>query len=216
LWPQSGRDQLTAQLIKRSKKAMSNISKHSGLALLLLDIVLMNDAAAGGHQFVQRFGDSAIQRFNSRMNDSAIQRFDSHMRNSTVQRFESRMLKSPVQGFNSQMLNSAIQRFNSQMMNSPAQRPWGPWNGLRFFQLGFYPMYVPMRLLVPATVEEIETPPEEHVSRSTRPPQFISLRCGIFTEMTVGDSEVLSEKEEVPCDHSEEDRPVIPNEELEK
>jgi hypothetical protein len=181
---------------------MSNISKHSGLALLFLGIVFVNDAAAGRHQPVQRFGDSAIQRFNSRMNDSAIQRFDSHMRNSTVQRFESRMLRSPVQDFNSQMLNSVIQRFNSQMMNSPAQRVWGPWNGLRFFQLGFYPMYVPMPLLVPATAEEIEPSPEEHVSQFIPPPQFISMRCGMFTEMTIGDSEILSEKEEAPCDNT--------------
>jgi hypothetical protein len=139
------------------------------------------------------------------MNDSVIQRFGSRMRNSTVQRFESRMLRSPVQDFNSQMPNSVIQRFNSQMMNSPAQRVWGPWNGLRFFQLGFYPMYVPMRLLVPATAEEIETSPEEHVSRFIPPPQFISLLCGIFTEMTIGESEILSEKEEAPCDSPEKD-----------
>ena len=182
---------------------MSNISNHSSLALLFLGIVFVNDAAATGHQFIQRFGDSPIQRFNSRMNDSAIQRFDSRMRNSMVQRFESRMLRSPVQDFNSQMLNSAIQRFHSQMMNSPAQRVWGPWNGLRFFQLGFYPMYVPMPLLVRATAEEIEIPPEEHVSRFIPPPQFISLRCGIFTEMTIGESEILSEKEEAPCTTTE-------------
>ncbi len=172
----------------------------SGLAPLFLGIVFMNDAAAGGHLFIPRFGDSAIQGFNSRMNDSVIQRFDSRMRNSTVQRFESRMLRSPVQDFNSQMPNSAIQRFNSQMMNSPAQRVWGPWNGLRFFQLGFDSMYGPMRLWVPTTAEKVETPPEEHVSRVIPPPQFISLRCGIFTEMTIGDSEILSEKEAAPCD----------------
>ena len=182
---------------------MSNSYKSSGLAVLFLGLVVMNDAAAGGHQFVQRFGDSAIQRFNSRMNDSAIQRFDSRMRNSMVQRFESRMLRSPVQDFNSQMLNSAIQHFNSRMMNSPAQTVWGPWKALSFFQLRFYPIYVPMRLSVPATVEEIETP-SEPVSRPIAPPQFISIRCGVFTEMTIGESEILSEKEEAPCDNSDE------------
>ena len=179
---------------------MPNIFKHSGLALLFLGTVFINDAVAGGHQFAQRFGDSAIQRFNSRMSDSAIQRFDSRMRNSMVQRFESRMQRSPVQDFNSQMLNSAIQRFHSRMMNSPAQTVWGPWNALRFFQLRLYPIYVPMRLSVPITVKEMETPPEP-VSRPTAPPQFISLRCGVFTEITVGDSEILSEKEEAPCDN---------------
>lgn len=184
---------------------MSSIPKHSGLALLFLGIVFVIDAAATGHQFIQQFGDSPIQRFNSRMHDSAIQRFDTRMRNSMVQRFESTMVRSPVQDFNSQMLNSAIQRFNSQMMNSPAQRVWGPWNSLRFFQLGFYQMYVPMPLLVPATAEEIETSPEEQVSRFIPPPQFISLRCGIFTEMTIGESEILSEKEEAPCDSPEKD-----------
>src|SRR6476620_8472586 len=122
-----------------------NLRLSSGLTLLFLGIVV-NDAVAGGHQFVQRFGDSAIQGFNSRMNDSAIQRFDSQMRNSMVQRFESRMLRSPVQDFNSQMLNSAIQHFNSRMMNSPAQTVWGPWKALSFFQLRVYPIYVPMRL----------------------------------------------------------------------
>lgn len=180
------------------EKAISNIFKHGGLTLLFLNIVVINDGAAGGHQLAQRFGDSAIQGFNSRMNDSDIQRFDSSMRNSTAQRFESRMLQSPAQDFNGQMLNSAIQRFHSRMMNSPAQTVWGPWKALRFFQLGFYPIYVPMRILVPAAVEEIATP-SERASRAAAPPQFISLRCGAFTEMTVGGSEILSEKEEVPC-----------------
>ena len=186
-------------------KSISNIFKHSGLTLLFLSLVTTNDAAAGGHQFVQRFGDSAIQGFNSRMSDSAIQRFDSRMRNSMAQRFESRMLRSPVQDFNSQMLNSAIQRFHSRMMNSPAQTVWGPWKALRFFQLRLYPIDVPMRPSVPATVEEMEmeTPPAP-VSKPTAPPQFISLRCGIFTEMTISESEILSEKEEAPCDNREE------------
>lgn len=178
---------------------MSNVSKHSGLTLLFLGIVFMNDATAGEHQFVQRFGDSAIQSFNSRMNDSVIRRFDSRMRSSMVQRFESRMLRSPVQDFNSQMLNSAIQRFHSQMMYSPAQRVEGPWKSFRTLGSSFF--------LSPGVVEETVQEQEilpESPSKPIAPPQFISLRCGIFTEMTVGESEILSEKEETPCDNSEE------------
>lgn len=180
---------------------MSNISKHSSLTLLFLGIVIVNDAAAGGHQFVQRFGDSAIQGFNSRMNDSAIQRFDSRMRNSMMQRFESRMLRSPVQGFNSQMLNSAIQHFHSQMMYSPAQRVEGPWKSFR-------PL-IPSFFLSPGVVEETVQGQEilpELPLQSIVPPLFISLRCGIFTEMTISESEILSEKEEAPCDNSDEDQ----------
>lgn len=177
---------------------MSNVSKHSGLTLTFLGIVFMNDATAGGHQFVQRFGDSAIQGFNSRMNDSAIQRFDSRMRSSMVQRFESRMLRSPVQDFNSQMLNSAIQRFNSQMMYSPAQRVEGPWKSFRPLGSSILSPGV-----VEETVQEQEILPESPL-QSIAPPLFISLRCGIFTEMTVGESEILSEKEETPCDNSDE------------
>jgi len=178
---------------------MSNISKHSGLTLLFLGIVFINDAAAGGHQLVQRFGDSAIQGFNSRMNDSAIQRFDSRMRNSMMQRFESRMLRSPVQDFNSQMLNSAIQRFHSQMMYSPAQRVEGPWKSFRPFISSFY---LPQGI-AEETMQEQEILPGSP-TQSIAPSQFISLRCGIFTEMTIGESEILSEKEEAPCDNSDE------------
>jgi hypothetical protein len=170
----------------------------SGPTLLFLGIVFINDAAAGGHQFVQRFGDSAIQGFNSRMNDSAIQRFDSRMRNSMMQRFESRMLRSPVQDFNSQMLNSAIQRFHSQMMYSPAQRVEGPWKSFRPLISSFF---LP-RGIVEETMQEQEILPEPP-SQSIAPSQFISLRCGVFTEMTIGESEILSEKEEAPCTTAE-------------
>lgn len=181
------------------KKAMPNNYKSSGLAFLFLGLAVMNDATAGGHQIVQQFGDSAIQGFNSRMNDSAIQRFDSRMRSSMVQRFESRMLRSPVQDFNSQMLNSAIQRFHSQMMHSPAQSVEGPWKSFRSLTTSFY--------LSPGVVEESiqdrEILPEPRL-QPIAPPQFITLRCGIFIEMTVGESEILSEKEEEPCDNREE------------
>lgn len=178
---------------------MPNTYKSSGLAFLFLGLAVINDAAAGGHQLVQRFGDSAIQGFNSRMNDSAIQRFDSRMRSSMVQRFESRMLRSPVQGFNSQMLNSAIQRFHSLMMYSPAQRVERPWKSFRSLTSSFF--------LSPGVVEESIHEQEtllEPPSQSIAPPQFISLRCGIFTQMTVGESEILNEKEEAPCDNREE------------
>jgi hypothetical protein len=169
----------------------------SGLTLLFVGIVFINDAAAGAHQFAQRFGDSALQGFKSRMSDSAIQRFDSRMRNSMTQRFESRMLQSPVHDFNSQMLNSAIQRFHSQMMYSPAQRVEGPWKSFRPLISSFFLS----RRIVEETIQEQEILPE-HPSQPIAPPQFISLRCGIFTEMTISESEILSEKEEAPCDNS--------------
>jgi hypothetical protein len=169
----------------------------SGLALLFLGIVFMNDAAAGGHQFAQRFGDSALQGFKSRMSDSAIQRFDSRMRNSMTQRFESRMLQSPVQDFNSQMLNSAIQRFHSQMMYSPAQRVEGPWKSFRSLNSSLFLSHDVFEEYV--QIQEIQP---EIPLQSIAPPLFISLRCGIFTEMTIGESEMLSEKEEAPCDNS--------------
>jgi len=173
--------------------------KHSGLTLLILTVILITDARATGHQLVQRFSESAIQGFNSRMKDSAIQRFDSRMRSSMVQRFESRMLRSPVQDFNSQMLNSAIQRFHSQMMHSPAQSVEGPWKPFRSLTTSFY--------LSPGVVEESiqdrEILPEPRL-QPIAPPQFITLRCGIFIEMTVGESEILSEKEEEPCENREE------------
>ncbi len=180
------------------RKSISNISKYSGLTLLFLGVVITNDAAAGGHQLDQRFGDSAVQGFSSRMNDSAIQRFDSRMRNSMVQRFESRMLRSPVQDFNSQMLNSGIQGFDSQMMYSPAQRVEGPWKSLRLFRSSFYPI----SRLVPGPAQEAETSGDV-LSRSVARPQFISQHCGAFVEMTVGESEMLSEKEDVPCTTAE-------------
>jgi hypothetical protein len=175
-----------------------NLRLSSGLTLLFLGIIFINDAAAGGHQFVQRFGDSAIQGFNSRMNDSAIQRFDSRMRNSMMQRFESRMLRSPVQDFNSQMLNSAIQRFHSQMMYSPTQRVEGPWKSFRPVISSFFSP----RGIVEETIREQEILPEPP-SQSIAPSQFISLRCGVFTEMTIGESEILSEKEDAPCTTAE-------------
>ena len=182
---------------------MPNNYKSSGLAFLVLGLALMNDATAGGHQIVQQFGDSAIQGFNSRMNDSAIQRFDSRMRSSMVQRFESRMLRSPVQDFNSDMLNSAIQRFHSRLMFSPAQRVEGPWKSVRsptssLFSIGGGE----------ETMRKQETLPK--LPQSIPPSQFISVRCGIFTEMTIGKDEMLSEKEGVPCEHSEDGLTVVP------
>ena len=172
------------------RRSVSRLSKYSGLTLLILSVVLVNDTAAATRQLVQRFGDSALQAFNSRM------------RNSMTQRFESRMISSPVQDFNSQILSGAIQTFNSRMMDSPAQRIQGPGNPLRFFSWWFYPLYVPVPLLIPTTAEERESPPEP-VSKPTAPPLFISLHCGAFAEMTVGESEILSEKEEAPCTTAE-------------
>jgi hypothetical protein len=171
------------------------------LPVLMLCAVAPADAA--GDRLLPRFGASAIQGFNSRMKDSAIQRFDSRRGNPMVQRFESRLLGSPVQDFNSQMLNSDIQRFDSQMMESPAQRIHGPGKPFRFFASWVYPIYIPIHLPVQPTVQEMEIPPEP-ASRPTAPPQIISLRCGTFTEITVLKSEILSDKEEAPCAHSEE------------
>ena len=51
------------------------------------------------------------------------------------------------------------------------------------------------------TMRKQETLPKP--PQSIAPSQFISVRCGIFTEMTIGESEILSEKEGAPCDHSE-------------
>ena len=186
-------------LFKWWSRRISNASKYSGLTLVILSVVTVNGAATATHQRIQRFGDSAVQGFNSRLMESAVQRFDSRMRNSLAQRFESTMPSSPVQGFNSHMLNSAIQPFESRMMYSPTQKPF------RALSLWLYPLYVPIQL-VPATaqetVQEMESPPES-ASRSTAPPQFISLHCGAFAEMTVGESEILSEKEEAPCTSAE-------------
>ena len=184
---------------------MPNNYKSSGLAFLVLGLALMNDATAGGHQIVQQFGDSAIQGFNSRMNDSAIQRFDSRMRSSMVQRFESRMLRSPVQDFNSDMLNSAIQRFHSRLMFSPAQRVEGPWKSVGSPTTSFLSIGGGGE----ETMRKQETLPKP--PQSIAPSQFISVRCGIFTEMTIGKDEMLSEKEGAPCDHSEDGLTVVPD-----
>ena len=177
---------------------MTKIWKSSGLTLFIMIMVVVNQSTAQTHQLVPRFGDSAIQGFDSRMAEGTIQRFDSGMRNPMVQRFESKMLRSPVQDFNSQMLNSAIQRFNSRMMNSPAQRVEGPWKSPRWFSSSFYSI----RRQVIREREAAE------VSRtiSSRPlaaTQFISFSCGASTKITVGESEMLSEKEDEFCDHLE-------------
>jgi hypothetical protein len=116
------------------------------------------------------------------------------------------MPSSPVQGFNSHMLDAAIQTFESRMMDSPTQRIAGLGTSFRAFRFWFYPIYVPTRPFVPATIQatvrEIENPPEP-ASRPAAPPLFISLRCAVFAEMTVGKSEILSEKEEAPCTSAE-------------
>ena len=177
--------------------------KHSGLTLLILTVILITDARATGHQLVQRFSESAIQGFDSSMKDSAIQRFDSRMGNSVAQCFESKMPESPVQDFSSDMLNSAIQRFHSRLMFSPAQRVEGPWKSVRspttsLFSIGGGE----------ETMRKQETLPK--LPQSIPPSQFISVRCGIFTEMTIGKDEMLSEKEGVPCEHSEDGLTVVP------
>jgi hypothetical protein len=166
----------------------------------LMLCVAYADAAA--ERLLPRFADAAVQGFDSKMKDLAVQRFDSSMNSSRMQRLDSRMMSSPVSRFESRITNSAIQRFDSQMMYSPAQRVYGLGKPSRFFTMSFYPIYVPMRLVVPTTVQEIETPPVS-VSRATASPQFISLRCGAFTEMTVGEAEILSEKEDAPCTTAE-------------
>ena len=114
-----------------------------------------------------------------------------------VQRFESRMLRSPVQDFNSQMLNSAIQRFHSQMMHSPAQRVEGPWKSFRSLTTSFFSSPG----VAEESIQEQEILPESP-SHPIAPSQFISLRCGLFAEMTVGETEILSEREMAPCDNS--------------
>jgi len=179
--------------------------KHSGLTLLILTVILITDARATGHQLVQRFSESAIQGFDSSMKDSAIQRFDSRMGNSVAQCFESKMPGSPVQDFNSDMLNSAIQRFHSRLMFSPAQRVEGPWKSVGSPTTSFLSIGGGGE----ETMRKQETLPKP--PQSIAPSQFISVRCGIFTEMTIGESEILSEKEGAPCDHSEDGLTVVPD-----
>jgi len=181
------------------------VLKHSGLTLLILTVILITDARATGHQLVQRFSESAIQGFDSSMKDSAIQRFDSRMGNSVAQCFESKMPGSPVQDFNSDMLNSAIQRFHSRLMFSPAQRVEGPWKSVGSPTTSFLSIGGGGE----ETMRKQETLPKP--PQSIAPSQFISVRCGIFTEMTIGESEILSEKEGAPCDHSEDGLTVVPD-----
>jgi hypothetical protein len=181
------------------RKAVAKAGMPAILAALML-CVAYADAAV--ERFLPLFADASVQGFDSKMRDSAIQRFESSMNSSRMQRFDSRMMSSPVSRFESQITNSAIQRFDSQMMYSPAQHGYGLGKLSRFFTMSFSPIYVSMRLVVPTTVQEIEPPPVS-VSQAAASPQFISLRCGAFTEMTVGKSEILSEKEDEPCTTAE-------------
>jgi hypothetical protein len=183
------------------RRAVEKAGMPSVFAALMLCVAY---ADASAERLLPRFADAAVQGFDSKMRDSAVQRFDSPMKSSRMQGFESRMMPSPVSRFESRITNSAIQRFDSQMMYSPAQRVYGLGKPSRFFTMSFYPIYVPLRLVVPITVQEIETPPVS-VSRATASPQFISLRCGAFIEITVGESEILSQNEEAPCGRSGED-----------
>jgi hypothetical protein len=180
------------------RKAVAQIGIPAILVTLTFCVGAHADAAV--ERLLPRFADSAVQGFESRMMDSAIQRFDSQMKNSTVQGFESRMMSSPVSRFNSRMRPTSIQYFDSLMMYSPAQtvqRPTKPFRPLTFF-------FAPIHRITPATVHEADHVPTlpDHPTAS---PLFISLRCGTFTEITVGKSEILSENEEAPCGHSGED-----------
>jgi hypothetical protein len=168
--------------------------------LVTLTFCVVSHADAAAERLLPRFADSAVQGFESRMMDSAIQRFDSPMKNSRVQRFDRRMMSSPVARFESRMTNSVIQDFDSLMMYSPAQRverPTKPFRPPTFF-------FAPIHQVIPATVHEAEHLPPL-AAHSTASPIFISLRCGTFTEITVGKSEILNENEEAPCGHSGED-----------
>lgn len=182
------------------RKSITKIGTYVVLAVLMLCMV--SHAKATVQQLVPWFADSAVQGFDSRMMDPAVQHFDSPMRNSKVQRFESRMMSSPVSRFESRMTNSALQRFHSQMMYSPAQRVEGPIKPFRPLTFLFFPIH----RLVQVSVRETETPPDFSPRRSVAPPQFISLRCGSFTEIKVGKSEILSEKEYALCSNSERGR----------
>jgi hypothetical protein len=179
------------------RRAVAKAGMPTVFAALML-CVAYADAAA--ERLLPRFADAAVQGFDSKMRDSAVQRFDSSMNSSRMQRFDSRMLSSPVSRFESRITNSAIQRFDSQMMYSPAQRVERPTKPLR--PLTFF--FAPIHQRIPASVHEADHVPPL-VAHPTASPIFISLRCGTFTEISLGKSEILSENEEAPCSHSGED-----------
>jgi hypothetical protein len=178
-------------------KTLANWGMPAVLAAVILCVVAHADAAV--ERLLPRSADSAIQGFESRMMDSAIQRFDSPMKNSRVQRFDSRMISSPVSRFESRMRDFALQRFDSQMMDSPAQRVEGPAKPRRLVTF----LFAQTRQHIPSSAREPKTI-GSLASRPTASPIFISQRCGTFTEITVGKSEILSEKEGAPCADSEE------------